>query len=177
MEFFKRLYVSGEKSLKAIVRDYGVSYQHLAAHSADEGWTAQKKEYAKKCKQAEHSAEIKKMDSELQEMIKAEPMAPVEHQKRAMQTGDHLGTLILKGIQAVKTGDWRSLKTATETWKTWDEQMRKNHNLEDKAEKPLVNINVLSALPPKSELKRATSSGEDVPVEVSLSESSPVVTQ
>ena len=177
MEFFKKLYISGEKSLKAIVRDYGVSYQHLAFHSADEGWTAMKKEYAAKCEVAEHAAEIKQMDEELRDMIEAEPLKPVEHQKRTLQTGDRLGTLIQTGVQAVKSGDWRTLKSATETWKIWDEQMRKNHGLEDKVEQPLVNISVLTALPPKSELKRV---GDDEVIssqtvlEVSLPESSPV---
>jgi len=39
---------------------------------------------------------------------------------------------------------------------TLDNQMRKIHNIEDNSEKPLVNINVLAALPPKSEMKRAS---------------------
>ena len=187
MEFFKKLYISGEKSLKAIVRDYGVSYQHLAFHSADEGWTSMKKEYAAKCEVAEHAAEIKKMDEDLRDMIEAEPLKPVEHQKRTLQTGDRLGTLIQTGVQAVKSGDWRTLKSATETWKIWDEQMRKNHGLEDNVEQPLVNISVLTALPPKSEMLRAgdnevaalTSDGEEATpvVEVSLSGSSPVAAQ
>jgi hypothetical protein len=44
--------------------------------------------------------------------------------------------------------DVRQLKTAIEAWSTWDKQMRTNHQIEDKdAQKPLVNIAVMAALP------------------------------
>ena len=175
MDFFKKLYITGEKSLREIVGDYGISYGHLSSHSAEEGWTKAKREYAAKSKQAEFAAEVRQMDEDLRAMIEVEPLKPVEHQKRTLQTGDRLGTLIQKGIQAVKSSDWRMLKTATETWKLWDEQMRKNHGLEDNVEQPLVNISVLTALPPKSEMLRAKGDEEPVsPVGVSLSESSRV---
>ena len=105
--------------------------------------------------EAEQAAEIKRMDDDLQELTNAEPLEATEHHKRAIVTGDKLGTLIQTGIQAAKSGDWRNLKVATETWKLWDEQMRKNHGIDEKKDQPLVNINVMAALPPKSELKKA----------------------
>jgi hypothetical protein len=154
MEFFKKLYITGELSLKGISAQYGVSYAHISQTSAKETWGKAKTEYILKTKEAEHSAEIKRMDESLIEMKETEPLKADEHQKRAVQTGDKLGTLIQTGIQATKSGDWRTLKSATETWRIWDEQMRKNHGLENDTEKPLVNINVLGALPPKSQMKR-----------------------
>ena len=105
--------------------------------------------------EAERANEIAKMDENLQELANTKPLEAPQHQNRAIVTGDKLGTLIQTGIQAVKSGDWRSLKTATETWKMWDEQMRKNHGIDEKKDKPLININVMAALPPKSELKKA----------------------
>ena len=154
MEFFKKLYITGELSQRAICAQYGVSFAHLSQTSAKESWGKAKTEYTIKCKEAEHSAEIKKMDESLVEMKALVPLKADEHQKRALQTGDKLGTLIQSGIQATKSGDWRTLKSATETWRIWDEQMRKNHGLEGDKEQPLVNINVLGALPPKSKMKR-----------------------
>ena len=35
-----------------------------------------------------------------------------------------------------------------ETWRLWDDQMRKNHKIDEVSDKPIVNINVLAALPP-----------------------------
>lgn len=160
MEFFKKLYITGELTLKGISDKYGISYTHVSQTSAKEGWGKSKTEYVIKTAEAEHSAEIKRMDESLMEMKAAEPLGADEHWKRAVQTGDKLGTLIQLGIQATKSGDWRTLKSATETWKVWDEQMRKNHGLEGDNEKPLVNINVLGALPPKSQILDAQSSGE-----------------
>ena len=154
-EFFKKLFISGEKSLRAISREYGISYTHISKLSSAEEWGKAKAAYIKQVTEAEQAAEIKRMDDDLQELANAEPLEATEHQKRAIVTGDKLGTLIQTGIQAAKSGDWRNLKVATETWKLWDEQMRKNHGIDEKKDQPLVNINVMAALPPKSELKKA----------------------
>jgi len=154
-EFFKKLFISGEKSLRAISREYGISYTHISKLSSAEEWSKSKTEYLKKVSEAEQATEIARMDEGLAELTKTEPLKPEQHQKRAVQTGDKLGTLIQTGVQAVKSGDWRALRSATETWKIWDEQMRKNHGIDEKKEKPLININVMAALPPKSELKKA----------------------
>ena len=164
MEFFKKLYITGEQTLKGISAQYGVSYAHVSQTSAKESWGKAKTEFIIAAKEAEQSAEIKRLDESLIEMKATEPLKADEHQKRAIQTGDKLGTLIQSGIQATKSGDWRTLKSATETWRIWDEQMRKNHGLEGDNEKPLVNINVLGALPPKSKMKRQSE------VEVQLSD-------
>jgi hypothetical protein len=154
-DFFKRLFVTGEKTLRGISREYGISYAHISKLSSDEKWGEAKKEYLSQVTEAEHSAEIKKMDEALKEMKETEPLVAEDHQRRSLQTGDRLGTLIQSGVQAVKSGDWKTLRVVTDTWKTWDEQMRKNHGLEDRKDKPLININVMAALPPKSELKKA----------------------
>ena len=154
-DFFKRLFVTGEKTLRGISREYGISYAHISKLSSDEKWGEAKKEYLSQVTEAEHSAEIKKMDEALKEMKETEPLVAEDHQRRSLQTGDRLGTLIQSGVQAVKSGDWKTLRVVTDTWKTWDEQMRKNHGLEDRKYKHLININVMAALPPKSELKKA----------------------
>lgn len=154
-EFFKKLFITGEKSLRAITREYGISYTHISKLSSAEEWSKSKAEYIKNTMEAERSTQLARMDDDLKELTDKDPSLPAEHQKRAVQTGDKLGTLIQTGIHAVKSGDWRTLRSATETWKIWDEQMRKNHCIDDKSETPLINISVMAALPPKSELKRA----------------------
>ena len=155
-DFFKRLFLTGEKTLRGISREFGISYAHLSKLSSDEKWGLAKKEYLASVTEAEQSAQIKKMDEQLVEMKETPPLKAEQHQKRSMQTGDKLGTLIQTGVQAVKSSDWKTLRIVTDTWKIWDEQMRKNHGIEDNKEQPLININVMAALPPKSELKRAS---------------------
>ena len=57
----------------------------------------------------------------------------------------------------------RQLKTAIDCWSTWDKQMRTNHQIEDKdAEKPLVDIRVMAALPSRAELERQQKEGKTV---------------
>ena len=63
--------------------------------------------------------------------------------------------MLLDGLAAVEAGDARQIKTVIEAWATWDKQMRQGHQIEDKAqERPLVDINVMAALPSKSEWGR-----------------------
>ena len=57
----------------------------------------------------------------------------------------------------------RRLKTAIEAWYTWDKQMRANHQIEsEKVEKPLIDINVMAALPSQAELERQQKEGKTV---------------
>jgi hypothetical protein len=81
------------------------------------------------------------------ELKSAELSTATEHQDRVIRTGDRLGDLINTGILAVKSSNWRDLKQVVETWKLWDDQMRKNHRIEERDDRPIVNINVLAALP------------------------------
>ena len=74
--------------------------------------------------------------------------------KRSLQTGDKLYTLFQAAVTAMSQGNMKEMRVAIDAWVTLDNQMRKIHNIEDNSEKPLVNINVLAALPPKGEMKR-----------------------
>tara|TARA_R110002020_G_scaffold265840_8_gene480692 strand:- start:5255 stop:5773 length:519 start_codon:yes stop_codon:yes gene_type:complete len=154
-DFMRNLFITGEKSLRAISNEYGISYTHLSKMSSKEEWSKAKKEYLTTTMVARRDAKIKKLDDEMSDLRKVLPLKAEEHQKRCMQTGDKLGTLIQTGVHAAKTGDWKTLRAATETWKLWDEQMRKNHGIENASTKPLVNIQVLAALPSREEMEAA----------------------
>ena len=66
-----------------------------------------------------------------------------------------LSVLLRQALAAVEAQDVRQLKTAVEAWSTWDKQMRTNHQIEDKeAQKPLIDINVMAALPSIAGLER-----------------------
>ena len=70
--------------------------------------------------------------------------------ERSLQTGDRLYTLFQAAVTAMKEGDLRTMRSAIDAWVSLDNQMRKIHNIESNSDKPLVNINVLAALPSKS---------------------------
>ena len=48
-------------------------------------------------------------------------------------------------------------------WAVWDKQMRQGYQIEDKQqERPLVDINVMAALPSRAELERQREEGKTV---------------
>ena len=67
--------------------------------------------------------------------------------RRSMQTGDRLYTLFQAAVTAMQQGDLRTMRQAIDAWVTLDTHMRKVHRIDENADKPIVNIAVLSALP------------------------------
>ena len=156
LDLFKRLFISGEMSLRAISKKYGVSYGYLSAQSSRNQWAKEKASMDVKVQNAEQEAELKKLKENLSNIQNNEVSTTDQHVRRSMQTGDKLGELLQCGIAAVKQQDWRNLKTAVETWVSWDNQMRRNHGVEGAEEAPSVNINVMASLPSLKEVKART---------------------
>jgi hypothetical protein len=52
-------------------------------------------------------------------------------------------------------GNLKDMRSAIDSWVTLDNQMRKIHGIEDRTDKPLVNINVMAALPTRAEMEAA----------------------
>lgn len=147
IEFFKKLYISGQYTLRGICKEFGPSYSHISNISAREKWGDAKREYQRNALEAEEDAKAEREKEAIAEAEKLPLSTPIQHQERVIQTGDRLGDLIQTGVLAVKSSNWRDLKQVVETWRLWDDQMRKNHRIEEKEDQPLVNINVLAALP------------------------------
>jgi len=153
IEFFKQLYVTGQYTLRGICKEFGPSYSHISNISARDRWGEAKRVHQRESLKAQEIAKSDQKDQEIADWQTEELSTAREHQDKVIRSGDRLGELIQTGILAVKSSNWRELKQVVETWKTWDDQMRKNHNIEDNREKPLVNINVLAALPSLKEKK------------------------
>ena len=162
IEFFKKLYTTGNYTLRGICKEFGPSYSHISNISARDKWGDSKREYQRAALEADESAKEQREQEEMVELKNAELSTATEHQDRVIRTGDRLGDLINTGILAVKSSNWRDLKQVVETWKLWDDQMRKNHRIEEKNDKPIVNINVLAALP---SLKQKVEEAEAVETE------------
>ena len=54
--------------------------------------------------------------------------------------------MIREATAAIKVVDIRSLKTLVDAWSSWDNQMRKAHNLDVQSGESVVNIALLSSL-------------------------------
>ena len=165
IEFFKKLYISGQYTLRGICKEFGPSYSHISNISARDKWGESRREYQRQALEAEQSAKAERADQEIAELESAALSTASEHQDRVIRAGDRLGDLINTGILAVKASNWRDLKAVVETWRLWDDQMRKNHKIDETSDKPIVNINVLAALP---HLKKAKASEPEL-IDVELS--------
>ena len=157
IEFMKRLYVTDQYSLRGLCKEFGPSYSHISAISSRDKWGDAKRAYRREVLEAEEKAKGEREEQAIADFKTSELSTAKEHQELVIRTGDRLGELIQSGVAAVKASDWRNLKQIVETWRQWDDQMRKNHNIDDKKDQPLVNINVLAALPSLKESKEAKS--------------------
>ncbi len=81
--------------------------------------------------------------------------------ERSKATGDKLYMLFQAAVGALEAGDMRLMRQAVDMWVALDDHMRKVHGLDVQRERPLVNIQVMSALPDGSEAMKAV-----LPVEV-----------
>ena len=147
IEFFKKLYISGQYTLRGICKEFGPSYAHISNISARDKWGDARRQYQRQALEAEEAAKTDRANQEIAELESAELSTAKEHQDRVIRAGDRLGDLINTGILAVKASNWRDLKAVVEAWRLWDDQMRKNHKIDESSDKPIVNINVLAALP------------------------------
>jgi hypothetical protein len=139
-------FINGFSSLLALAQESGVSYSHLSKLASSEKWAAKRKD------RRASAAEAARRGSELASSSVRDPAttkSPKEHVGRSLYTGERIHQLLSETTEAVAAGDVRSLKTLVDAWAGWDNQMRKNHRLDDEAaiSTPVVNIALLSALP------------------------------
>ena len=143
-------------SLRDLAKKHDVRYSYLAQISSKEKWFEQRDTIQSQAREAVAEEIAKQADDQNSQLSKIVCKDGEQHMKRSLQTGDKLYTLFQAAVTAMTQGNMREMRAAIDAWVTLDNQMRKIHNIEDNSEKPLVNINVLAALPPKSEMKRAS---------------------
>ena len=136
-------------SLRDIAKKHGMSYAYLAKRSSKENWFQQRERVQSEAREvvaAEITKQAEKQNSELSKIV---TKTGEEHVKRSLETGDKLYTLFQAAVTAMSQGNLREMRGAIEAWVTLDNQMRKIHKVDEASNKPLININVLSALPSK----------------------------
>lgn len=143
-------------TLRDLARRHNVNYYYLAQKSSKEGWYEQREVVQKQAREAVHEELAKQVGEQNSALSKIVCKDGEQHLKRSLQVGDRLYGLFQAAVAAMTQGNMREMRSAIDAWVTLDNQMRKIHRIEEKSDKPLVNINVLSALPPKEKMKRVT---------------------
>jgi uncharacterized Zn finger protein (UPF0148 family) len=136
-------------SLRDLAKKHGMSYAYLAKRSSKENWFQQREKTQSEAREAVAAEITKQAEKQNSELSKIVVKTGEEHVKRSMETGDKLYTLFQAAVTAMTQGNLREMRGAIEAWVTLDNQMRKIHKVEEESNRPLININVLSALPSK----------------------------
>ena len=157
----RREFMQSNVTLRELAKRHGASYRHVSGLSAKERWYPQRAQLQQQAEQVANEALMKRVTEKSTELAQIKALTAEQHVERSLQTGEQLHQLLRQGLAALQSGDIRALKTAIDSWSTWDKTMRSNHQIEDKGvEKPLVNIAVMAALPPKSEMLRRRAEAE-----------------
>ena len=147
-------------SLRDLAKKHGVKYSYLASKSSEQNWFEQRDTIQAQAREAvaqELAARTDEQNDALADITCKDGEAQV---KRSLQTGDRLYTLFQAAVTAMTQGNIREMRQAIDAWVVLDNQMRKIHGIDDKADKPLVNINVLAALPSREEREVAKATVE-----------------
>ena len=148
----RREFLNSDITLRELAQQHGCSYRYVSGLSSQERWYPQRRELQAQQESAVTEALVERVAARSAELAKLKALTAEEHVGRSLQVGEQLHVLLQ---QALAAQDVRQLKTAIEAWSTWDKQMRANHQIEsEKVEKPLIDINVMAALPSRAELER-----------------------
>ena len=144
----RRQFLSTSITLRELAKQHKCSYRYVSGLSAQEKWYPQRRELKAQQESAMSEALVERVAERSAELAQLKVATAQEHVARSLQTGERLHGLLLNGLAAVEARDMRQIKTVIDAWATWDKQMRQGHQIEDKdAQKPLVNIAVMAALP------------------------------
>ena len=142
-EKIREEYISGFMSLRKIADNSEVSYSYISKLASKEKWSKLRRQRVRnKSKKIRAEAKLQTHDSQRKNSSN-------DHIERSLFAGEQIHQLLRETTQAVDVGDVRSLKTLVDAWSGWDNQMRKNHRLDEEGANgpPVVNIALLSALP------------------------------
>ena len=159
-------FISGQQTLRQLAEQYGCSYSYLASLSSRERWYPQRRELQRQQEAAATDALVERVAERSGQLAKLKALTAEEHVSRSLQVGEQLHVLLQQALAALEAGDVRQIKTAIDAWAGWDKQMRTNHQIEDKeTQKPLIDINVMAALPRMDEMQRRQEEREAVEAE------------
>ena len=151
----RRDFLNSDITLRELAKRNGCSYRYVSGLSSQERWYPQRRELKAQQESAVTEALVERVAARSSELAQLKALTAEEHVGRSLQVGEQLHVLLQQALAALEAQDVRQLKTAIEAWSTWDKQMRANHRIEDKsADRPLIDINVMAALPSMAEMER-----------------------
>jgi predicted nucleic acid-binding Zn-ribbon protein len=155
----RRDFLNSDITLRDLAKRHGCSYRYVSGLSSQERWYPQRRELKAQQESAVTEELVERVAAKSAELAQLKALTAEEHVSRSLQVGEQLQ----QALAALEAQDVRQLKTAIEAWSTWDKQMRANHQIEsEKVEKPLIDINVMAALPRRAELERQQKEGKTV---------------
>ncbi len=143
----RRRFLNSRTSLRKLAEEFGCSYRLVSGLSSKEGWFAKRQELEDQQEAAATQALADRVASKSAELAELKAVTVEQHVQRSLQTGEQLHMLLQQGLSALEAQDTRALKATIESWVTLDNQMRKIHKVDEASSKPLININVMAALP------------------------------
>jgi hypothetical protein len=150
----RRDFLNSDITLRELAKRHGCSYRYVSGLSSQERWYPQRRELKTQQESAVTEALVERVAARSAELAELKVATAQEHVARSLQTGERLHALLLEGLTAVEKGDARQIKTVIEAWAVWDKQMRQGYQIEDKQqERPLVDINVMAALPTRAQME------------------------
>ena len=162
----RREFLSSNTTLRDLAKKHGCSYRYVSGRSSTEKWYPQRRELQRQQEAAATDALVERVAERSGQLAKLKALTAEEHVSRSLQVGEQLHVLLQQSLAVLEAQDVRQLKTAVDCWSTWDKQMRTNHCIEDKeTQKPLIDINVMAALPDIAELRRQQAERGAVEVE------------
>lgn len=138
-------FIRANISLKEFAKRKEISYRYLGNKASAGCWHDKRDELQSKVREevkADIVAAAEKNSAGA--LVASTPEAVIA---RSKAVGDKLYTLLQAAVAATEQGDTRELRGAIEAWSKLDDQVRKIHKLDDAKERPLVNIQVMNALP------------------------------
>ena len=127
-------FLSSSCTLKELASRHNASYSLVSKLASRQNWTKEREKYR------ETSARVNLGITQSGSSAK-------NHVDRSIDTGKHLHQLIREATESIKVSDIRALKTLVDAWSSWDNQMRKAYELDEKRGESVVNVTLLGSLP------------------------------
>lgn len=147
-------FIRSNVSLKDYARRKKMSYRYLGNRAARDNWLLKRDDSHRKAREEVRDEIIKRAEEGSESSLICDTKDKVIIRSKAV--GDKLYTLLQAACVAMEQGDMREMRVAIEAWVRLDDQLRKVHGIEEAKDEPLVNINVLAALPSKDQMKRVS---------------------
>lgn len=164
----RKIFITGSLSLREMAKNHNIKYSYLSQKSSEEKWFEQRDKLQREAREAVTEELLRKAEDQNEAMGQIVCKDGEAHMKRSLQTGDKLYVLFQAAVTAMTQGNIKEMRAAIDAWVVLDNQMRKIHGIEDKTDKPLVNINVMAALPTRKEMESAKVEKEAQVVEVGV---------